>query len=374
MKYTTFRYLHEKNKKDVSTAFYQAAQTVNTHSDLHHSLYNEGVKITDCGRKINTVQCNHCGTNHFKGFSRCKSKFCYMCNRVKSAMWTARLLQFIRDQWFVKGNYVVFLNLTVKDTEKLSDGLHHLEKGWSAMTSSNSKYGKLFHSYFAGGFKAIEIKTGKNSGMWHPHIHAICLKEGYGKDMTFLRTAWPASVAKAGGYSSNLEIMPFKSFWHSDYKDKEDYEIALVKSIKECCKYITKFDWANESPERIVELYSTLFGKRQYSTWGVMYAVKEMVDQDLATKTDDECKDFVCQVCGCTEGHPNKLFREIWDSTAEPIIKDYKTTRPEVLSSEDQIQKIKLINQGLSAVQRETSKQYVQMQESFKFMMSHNDK
>lgn len=374
MQYKTFRYFHNLNKKDVSTAFYKAAETEEKQTELYDSLVNEGRKIEDCGRKIMTVQCNHCETNHFKSFSRCKSKFCFLCNKVKSAMWTARLLQFIRDEWFVTGNYIVFLNLTIKDTDLLRDGLHQLDKGWSYMTGSNSKYGRLFHSYFVGGFKAIEVKTGANSGKWHPHIHAICLKEKNSHDMTFLRSAWPASVAKAGGYSSNLEIMPFKPFWQSQYANREEYELSLVKSIKEVCKYITKFNWSDEAPERVKEMYSALYGKRQYSTWGLMYAVKEMVDHDLATKSDEECKDFVCQVCGCTKGHPNTLFKEVWDSTSEPIIKDYKTSRPETLSSEEQIAKIKLINKGLSATQREKSKQYVQMQESFKFMLSHNDK
>lgn len=373
MKYNTFRQLHKKNATEVSSAFYSASTHVDNR-ELKYSLTHEGTKIEDCGCKITTVQCNHCSTNHFKGFTRCKSKFCYLCNKIKSAMWTARLLQFIRDQWFVKGNYVVFLNLTIKDTEKLSDGLKQLDKGWSNFTGANTKYGRLFHSYFAGGFKAIEIKTGQNSKMWHPHIHAIALKEGYTKDMTFLRTAWPAAVAKAGGYSSNLEIMPFKPFWHSDYQNKEEYERALVKSIKECCKYITKFDWKNEPPERVAELYTSTQGKRQYSTWGLMYAVKEMVDQDLATKSDQECKDFVCQVCGCTEGHPNQLFKEVWDSVDEPLIKDYSTSRPETLATEEQVQRARLLNKGLSWKQRETSQQYKQLQESFFFMQGHNDK
>lgn len=328
MRYKMFRQLHKDNEKTVEALERAAVFDAN--------VLTEADKIMSCGDIVNTVQCDDCGTNHFKSFVRCKSKFCSLCQKVKSGLWTAHLVDWLR-QWLRQGNYVVFLNLTIKDTDTLEEGLKQLEGAWRLMTN---KYRKVFLSYFPGGFKSIEVKTGKNSGQWHPHIHALVLKDRYSKDTDFLHYVWPKCVADMGGEAVNIKILPLKM---SPGQDKEDFEVELAKNVKEVCKYITKFDWEKEKSERVAEMYEALRGKRQYAVWGALQHVRHEVDADLNTKSDAEVKEFVCQRCGCTSGHPNKLYGVIWGEE-EPLMEDYKTTAPEHVASKEEKYNLRVLN------------------------------
>ena len=109
MKYNSFRKLYKVNSELVVPALTRA---VSVCADKD-GLAREALKISDCGNAINTIRCNDCGTNHFKSFVRCKSKFCVLCQRVKSALWITHLYVWIK-QWLEQGHYVVFLNLTIK--------------------------------------------------------------------------------------------------------------------------------------------------------------------------------------------------------------------------------------------------------------------
>ncbi len=344
MKYTKFRQLHKKNEEEVVAALERAA--VSSSESIQADLMNEVYKIHSCGSYINTIRCMDCGTNHFKSFVRCKSKFCMLCQRVKSTLWVACLYSWIK-QWLEQGNYVVFLNLTLKDTDGLSEGLKQLEGAWRLMTGT--KYKKAFLSLFPGGFKSVEVKTGKNSKQWHPHIHALVLKTRYSKDTDFLHYVWPRCVAEMGGFATNLEIMAFNK---KPGEAKEDYELRLFNSVKEVCKYITKFDWRKEAPERIAELYTTLKGKRQYAVWGQLRHVRDEVETAFKTKSDAECKDFVCQKCGGHNGVPNQLFKAVWENIDEVFMPDVKDSAPEEVVSGTALERLKVINAEISMRQK----------------------
>lgn len=352
MRYNSFRKLHKLNSELVVPALTKAVSVCSNKDGLSR----EALKIMDCGDAINTIRCNDCGTNHFKSFVRCKSKFCFLCQRVKSALWTAHLYSWLK-QALEQGKYVVFLNLTIKDTDELQDGLKQLEGAWREMTGT--RFRKAFLSKFQGGFRSIEVKTGETSGQWHPHIHALVIKDHYSKDTDFLHYVWPRCVADNGGYAQNLKIMAFK---RQPNEDEESYNLRLIKSVKEVCKYITKFDWEKETPERVGEMYSALKGKRQYAVWGALTYVRQAVENDLSTKTNKEVDDFVCQKCGCTRGTPNKLYRAIWASEDEPIIVDYKTSMPETLLAGAELDRLKAANRNLSAKQRVKNAEWVQEQ------------
>lgn len=346
MRYKAFRKLHEVNVKEIAPALERAGE-------VDGALFSEADKIRYCGEIINTVQCNDCGTNHFKSFTRCRSKFCSLCQRVKSSLWTMHLVGWLK-QWLEQGNYVVFLNLTLKDTDNLQEGLNQLEGAWRLMTT---KYRKGFLSLFPGGFKAIEVKTGKNSGQWHPHLHALVLKDRYSKDTNFLHYVWPKCVAEMGGVAVNLKILPFSK---QPGESKEAFDVRLAQSVKEVCKYITKFNWKDEKPERLAEMFNALKGKRQYAVWGALTNVRNAVAKDLNTKSNDEVQNFVCQRCSCTVGHPNKLFRAIWDGPDEPIIEDYKISMPETVVSEEEKRKLLVLNRSVQIRQKQDFTEWAQ--------------
>ena len=77
---------------------------------------------------------------------------------------------------------------------------------------------------------------------------------------------------------------------------KLSYEERLLKSIMEVVKYMTKFDYVNDTTDRLTEMYNSLKGHRQLSTWGVLYRVPREVEQSLDSMTDEQITDFVCQI------------------------------------------------------------------------------
>ncbi len=344
--------LQKVKENKIVPALLNAAKSVLS-PECRMRLLSEAQKIEDCGNCINTVRCNDCGTNHFRSFTRCKSKYCPLCQNVKSRLWIVELLQWLR-QWREQGNYVVFCTFTLKDTDSLNEGLRQLEGAWRLMST---RYRKMFLDHFPGGFRSLEVKTGKNSKQWHPHLHVLFCKNRKCDDTYFLKYIWPKCVAEMGGVANAPEIKTIKPKNRIDKRDENYWDLALVDSLKETCKYITKFDWENEEPDRVGELYDSLRGRRQFAVWGCLSYIRQAVKNAMDKKTDDEIQDFVCQVCGCTRGTPNKLYKAVWE---DAFILDYKTSVPESLPSRDLVERIKVDNGFLTNKQKQSQREWVQ--------------
>lgn len=339
MQFKKFKKLHSINNDVVIPALEKCMQEPTADKIL---IRKEIEKVYSCGSIIYTIRCNQCGQDHFKGFSRCKSKFCALCNQTKARMWVARLFQFCKD-WLSAGKYIVFLNFTIRDRDNLEEGLNVLEKAWHEMTSENVKFRKVFKSKFLGGVRSLEIKLGEKSNLWHPHLHCLALKDKPSKDTYFLHYAWPLAVHAAGGDidERNLKILPFSPYDKSNVVDRESFNLELVKSIAEVVKYIVKVDYASLPPKRLAELVPAVKGKRQINLWGVLYNLKQVVDGDMETMSERELKEFVCQVCGCTSGTMNSLARYIWEND---YIIDLAQTPIEKLPDEKFVESIKRKN------------------------------
>ena len=69
------------------------------------------------------------------------------------------------------------VTLTVKDGENLSERFPHLRKALKKYQEQrrNALKGQRQVEYAkaAGGVMSIEVKRGRNSGLWHPHVHMI---------------------------------------------------------------------------------------------------------------------------------------------------------------------------------------------------------
>lgn len=323
MKFKKFKSLYSVNKNIIAPSFLRAR------------LVDEAWKIQDCGNFIHTLKCTHCGTQHFKGFNRCRSRYCAICNKAKSMLWLAKLYPYLKA-WLESGNYVVFVNYTIRDRQNLKDGLTVLQDAWRYMTHQCRAISKEFKKRYDGGMKSLEVKIGENSKMWHPHFHTMVLKRKYSNDdYSFLAPAWSKSVEAVGGGKYGTEtqegIVYLESFSAYSKKGgkKLTYEERLLKSIMEVAKYMTKFDYINDTPEHLREMYYSLKGARQMSTWGVLYKIPKEVEQSLESMSNEQIKDFVCQTCGCTEAVLDKLHREVWQ---DEYIVDYSRKLPESIN------------------------------------------
>lgn len=313
MEVKKYKILHDFNENTIALALEKAG------------LYDEARKVNECGTFGGVVQCANCKAEYFKSFDRCKSKFCSLCNKTKSLIWIARLFNFFKN-WLAEGKYIVFLNFTIRDRESLSEALRILQDSWRIMQNSTASR-EYFNKVFVGGLKSLEVKLGKNSNIWHPHLHCIVLKEHFTKDTDFLHAVWPEAILRAGGSNTegNLKIVPFNRYDTVQQIGYEAYEQKLLRSVIEAVKYITKFDYENSDPNTLREVAEALKGKRQISTWGVLYDMQKQADEDMKKIDSKDISGFVCKQCGSTIGtYLIRSFNYIYDN----VIYNYSTKAP----------------------------------------------
>lgn len=166
------------------------------------------------------------------------------------------------------------VTLTVVDGENLAERFQHLRRSMQAMSQARRDYlkapSKNRHVEAAkalGGVHSIEAKRGKNSGLWHPHVHMIwlCYEQ---PDQAKLSEEWKHWT----GDSFIVDVRPFQ--------DQQD----VVGGFMEVFKYALKF---SELPlEDNWQAYETLGGKRLIDSFGLLRGVE--VSEDLTDEPLDD--------------------------------------------------------------------------------------
>lgn len=160
------------------------------------------------------------------------------------------------------------VTLTIKDGADLKERYNHLHQ-------SVTKFHKKRHrdkgrdlgevSKAAGAVWSYEIKRGKNSGEWHPHLHAVWLCEEE-PDQKKISEEWKHIT----GDSHQVDVRPFYG------------EQAILEGFCEVFKYAVKF---GDLPKKDAwEAFKTLSSKRLISSFGLFYGVKipeHLLDEDL---------------------------------------------------------------------------------------------
>lgn len=160
------------------------------------------------------------------------------------------------------------VTLTVKDGESLSERFAHLraalkkykEQRRNALKGQRAvEYAKAF-----GGVHSIEIKRGKNSGLWHPHVHMIWLCEQE-PSASQLSKEW----LELTGDSYIVDVREF-------------YGESVVDGFLEVFKYALKFSDMPLADNW--EAYQLLKEKRLVDNFGLLRGVKvpeELTDEDI---------------------------------------------------------------------------------------------
>ena len=330
MKYTKFLDLKRINREIIVPAFERA-----TLDKISNSIW-------ECGNFSVLYECTTCGTREWKGFKRCKNKFCVCCNAVKALSWLAKTVSKF-EQFLNEGKYIVMLTLTIRDRPDLQEGLKILNKAWRLFYHEDKRISSTFHFKFAGGVKSLEVKTGENSDLWHPHLHVLLVKDRFSYDKMFLDNAWGKCVERAGGVVDE-KINYIESIYMRDENGVKKYDKeALVKGIVESVKYISKFDYANEPSERLQELAEALKGVRQIDTFGCCKNIHKDVEEELNEEIKlNEIVEHACQVCGCNEAKLVEMLSDRID-TYEGIVLTDKINLSEPMTGE-QLEYIKGTN------------------------------
>jgi len=171
-----------------------------------------------------------------------------------------------------KGLRASLLTLTVKDGEDLGERFRHLTNSFRRLQGARRSYlaGKGPHVELAkvlGAVGSYEFKRGKNSGLWHPHVHMVVLhRDDF--DLAKFAKEWKATT----GDSHILDVTPFH--------DQED----PVSGFLEVFKYALKF---SDMPlDDNWQGFKTLSGKRLVFSFGLFWGVQ--VPEDLSDEQLDD--------------------------------------------------------------------------------------
>jgi hypothetical protein len=164
------------------------------------------------------------------------------------------------------------VTLTVVDGADLSERFNHLRQAMKRMTQARRDHLKAptknRHIEFAkalGGVHSIEAKRGKNSGLWHPHVHMVwlCHEAPYQAKLS-------AEWREFTGDSFIVDVRPFY--------DQND----VVSGFAEVFKYALKF--SDLSLYDNWEAFLVLGKKRLVDSFGLLRGVEvpeELTDELL---------------------------------------------------------------------------------------------
>lgn len=162
------------------------------------------------------------------------------------------------------------VTLTVKDGENLLERFSHLRRALKKYQEQrrNALKGQRQVEYATalGGVMSIEIKRGKNSGLWHPHVHMIWLCE-QAPDARKLSAEWLSIT----GDSYIVDV-------------RECYGETIIDGFLEVFKYALKF--SDLTLEDNWQAYQVLKSKRLVDSFGCLKGVE--INDDLA---DDDIDD-----------------------------------------------------------------------------------
>jgi hypothetical protein len=233
------------------------------------------------------------------------------------------------------------LNFTVRDGFPLEERIGFLQDSFREIYNSDRKRRKYWIERFPGGIKSLEVKTGSGSGAWHPHYHCLVMQEGnkeFVKDYEWVSSAWHEIT---GFKTNNVRLLKTgevvevaETVLRKDGTPDLNYngnvfikkvsargKKGILSAVCESLKYIVKVDETIfgkdgagiKNMTLFEEAYYTLKGKRQTSTWGILYGItEEKISEDMKNENEEDLIEFICQRCGCTRGTLiDLIYREI---------------------------------------------------------------
>ena len=209
-----------------------------------------GAKVQSCGDYLIFRHYFTIDRVKLHGASLCrKHLLCPLCAIRRGSKFLAAYLQrwdIIKAENPALKPYLV--TLTVKDGEDLKERFNHLHKSQRELWMRKSRGRGSVLDGVVGAVWSYEVKRGKNSGSWHPHLHMIALAESM-PDQAALSAEW----LNITGDSFIVDVRPISE------KDP-------ASGFVEVFKYAVKF--SDQPPEDTVHAWVTLASKRLLASSG----------------------------------------------------------------------------------------------------------
>ena len=145
------------------------------------------------------------------------------------------------------------VTLTVKDGEDLAERFKHLQDSQHELWKRKHRGRGSALDCVEGAVWSYEIKRGKGSGLWHPHLHMVALAETAPVQVD-LANEWHSIT----GDSFIVDVRPITEDDH-------------ISGFLEVFKYAVKF--SDQPPEDTVHAWQTLAGKRLLGSAGAFRGV-----------------------------------------------------------------------------------------------------
>lgn len=240
----------------------------------HYATTNGEVKIakqlTDCGAWLVFRDYYTRNTIRLRSANFCRRHLlCPLCAIRRGAKALEQYLakvEVLQKQNPKLKAYMV--TLTVKDGPDLQERFDHLHRSVQKLHKARGRERQFNESCKASAAVwSFEFKRGKNSGEWHPHVHAVWMCEE-APDYVALRYQWERITHD----SKVVHVQPF-------YDQNQ-----LVDGFLEVFKYAVKFsdlpladNWHG---------YEVLKGRRLISSFGDFYGME--ISQDLTDQQLDD--------------------------------------------------------------------------------------
>ena len=247
-------------------------------------------RISACSTISYTLLCTSCGAHHYHGAKRCGSRWCRVCANLRM-LTTANVTLEKLIPYLDKGHSLSLLTFTIKDSDNLPGQIEELLNGWKALKDNQSTRNK-FKSRIIGGLRALEVKIGKNSGLWHAHMHVLLLHpKTYEKDYDWIKPAWKKITNNTG----SIEIHKIKN--------RKNQTLGVYGAILEVTKYISSPDKKTLSIDdhQFAIMFNSVYRKRLKSTFGVLRNCSKTAEDQIMNEKEKDIIDFACRLCQCTE-------------------------------------------------------------------------
>ena len=159
------------------------------------------------------------------------------------------------------------VTLTVKDGDDLFERFQHLQKSQRELWMRKSRGRGSVLDCVSGAVWSYEFKRGKNSGLWHPHLHMIALCE-VPPDAQQLADEWHNIT----GDSYIVDVRPI------DNSSSDSH----INGFLEVFKYAVKF--SDQAPADTVHAWRTLKGRNLIGSAGCFRGVEvpeSLLDEPL---------------------------------------------------------------------------------------------
>ena len=213
--------------------------TVEAYRKIYKSESNSHVKALEECRTHATFQRDN-NTGDLKVFGdSCRDRWCPMCAGQKAS--------YAKDQTelFVKSLKAPrFLTLTLRnDSEDLKPQIEFLQQAFARLRSR-----AYWKKNVTGGIWFLQVKRGKNSGCWHPHLHILL----------------DGSYMEQGRLSALWELVTFGS---------PVIDIRRVHDVESAASYVARYtarpaNLADMPMCDRIEVIESLFRKRLSGTFG----------------------------------------------------------------------------------------------------------